>query len=100
MNQPISEKSVSINSGHVIQYLEGALIQLCNVLQVEHRCSFEDAVNTCRAFLIKKHNELLEDADKEKLKLLAHNLTHKITINKATQEEKDALSVLKLIGVL
>lgn len=99
MNAQNSE-SVSITSGHITRQIESALIQLCNVLQIEHRCSFEDAVNTCRVFLIKKHIELLEDSDKEHLLELAKRLNQKVINGKATTEDKDAIKVLKLIGVL
>ena len=100
MNQMISERSVNINSKHIIQHIESTFIQLCQVLQIENKCSFDDAVNTCRVFLIKKHLELMEDSDKEHLINLGKRINDKIIKKIATQEEKDTIGLLKLIGII
>ena len=51
---------LSINSKVVSNHIKAQIVQLVQVVQMENKCSIEDAKETVRDFLIKQHNELMD----------------------------------------
>jgi len=62
------EQSITINSGLVTNGVDGQLIQLVKILQIENQCSFEDALETGRQFVCKKQIEFMTDSDIKNVK--------------------------------
>lgn len=94
-----SSETITINSGHVADAIDSQLIMLVKTLQVENRASFEDALETGRNFLIKKHVELMNDADKNNIKSIAESIKQRFKDNPNDQASKDAYNICKYFGL-
>jgi len=92
-------ESISINSGHVANSLDGQIIQLVKVLQIEHSCEFEDALNTGREYLNKKVVELMTDDDKKNISEMATVFKQKYKENPDDDKAKASYILCKYFGL-
>ncbi len=89
---------ISINSGHVANAIDGQLIQLVKVIQVENSCKFEDALETGREFVCKKHVEFMDEKSKKNIHEIAQSIKTKIQADPTDETARQAYNVLKYMG--
>jgi len=92
-------KTTSINSGHVANALDGQIVQLVKVLQVENSCEFDDALTTGREYLNKKVVELMTDADKKNITEIAELFRKKYKENPNDEKAKASYILCKYFGL-
>ena len=92
-------ETITINSGHVSQALDSQIILLVKTLQVEQKCSFEDALETVRDFLNKKVIELMVDKDKTIIKNLALETKTRFKNNPNNADAKKYYSLCNYYGL-
>jgi len=90
---------ISINSGHVANAIDGQLIQLVKVLQVEHSCEFDDALTTGREYLNKKVVELMTDDDNKNISEIAEVYRKKYKENPNNELAKAGYILCKYFGL-
>jgi len=91
------EQSIIINSGHVVNGIDGQLIQLVKVLQIENSCSFEDALETGRLFVCEKQIEFMTESDRDNV----NNIIAKTKdILKSKPNDEYTKSIYKLLKYL
>jgi len=91
--------TTSINSGHVANALDGQIVQLVKVLQVENSCDFDDALTTGREYLNKKVVELMSDDDKKNLSEMAVVFRKKYKANPNDEQAKASYIMCKYFGL-
>ena len=92
-------ETITINSGHVSNALDSQIILLVKTLQIEQKCSFEDALETARDFLNKKIIELMVDKDKALVKTIALDTKKKYKENPNNADAKKFYSLCNYYGL-
>jgi len=92
-------ETITINSGHVSIALDSQIILLVKTLQIEQKCSFEDALETVRDFLNKKVIELMVDKDKTLIKNIAIESKKKYKDNPNNTDAKKYYSLCNYYGL-
>ena len=91
-------KTININSGHVANAIDGQLVQLVKVIQVENSCEFDDALETAREFICKKHVELMDDKSKTNISEICKSIKDKVRANPSDETARQAYNALKYMG--
>ncbi len=90
---------ITINSKHVTDSIESQIIQLYNVVKIEHSCDHDAAREHIRRYLSKKHNECMSpDATKMVADLKTKVMT-KIKKKHATEDDRLIYKLLTYLGL-
>jgi len=92
--------NVAITSGHVTKSIEASVVNLAKIVQIENRCNIEDAIETTRDFLIRKHNELIDKNNKEAITKLVESIKVAIKNKKATENDKLTYRLMEYLRLL
>ena len=91
--------TITLNSKHVAESLESQIILLVKTIQVESNTSFEDALETGRDYLCKKHTELMDEENKQNIIKVANNIKEKYIKNPEDDSLKEMYLLCKYFGL-
>jgi len=94
-----SSQTITINSKQVADSLDSQIIMLVKTLQIEQSASFEDALETARQYLNKKHFELMNDDDKSKLKKISNKIKNEFKNDPDNDDSRAIYQVFNYMGL-
>jgi hypothetical protein len=91
--------TITINSKQVADSLDSQIIMLVKTIQIESETTFENALETVRDYITKKHIELMTDGDTENIKRIANTIKENFKNNPDDKTANDAYRLSKYFGI-
>ncbi len=90
----------SIDSKHVANHIEGQIVSLARIIQVEKGCSVEDSIEYVRRFLLSKHREVMTDDQIKRIEDVRIGLESKLKAGTLSVNERETYKILREIGLI